>query len=198
MISKRGYLLWLKSGHIKLLLILITVLANKGVAQFESNLQLPAPGQKMIVMTDVLRPEWSIVGEESNYYMGRGEAVGIRRNGKRLRNNDLMGFNVSYYWNNEEIDLLPIPCSRTGVRNEPIILCYKSFNVAGKLYYDRQIDKMEFNLQSQLKVSSRISIQMAIFIFHVPRPWLTSLGDGKASSVSSYQLQGIFYLQKPK
>jgi len=197
MSSRWGYLLWLNSGLFKLLLILITVPANKGVAQFKTNWQLPVLRQELIAMKDLRRPEWSTGNLRSNYVMGRGTSVGIsNRLGNQLLRYGLTRFGADDYQQIESDHLTPFPGVWIGSNDKPAILSVNSFNVEGMLNYDKGIDKMGFSLQGQIKLSSRISIQMEVFVFHVPGPG--TIGAGKVSSVSPYRLQGFLNLQKPK
>jgi len=196
--SKFAYVEWLKIRLFGILLILITLPSNKGVAQFKSNLYLNRFRQEMTVIKDVRQQEL-LTGLPlgANYNMERGIAVGIRsRNKNGLIKNDLSALRESNYRINKDISLSPFPGSWVGNEDHPSILRIKKFDLASILRYDKEVDKFDFNLKGQVELSSRVSVQMAVFIFHVPRP--RSVGAGDTSSISPYQLQGSFQLQKLK
>lgn len=165
MSSRKDHLAWFKIGLLGAILMLITLPANRAVAQFKSRLNLNSFREEMIVRKDIRRPEKST--------------------GLLLRVN---------YW--QESYQLPFPGTWDGNEDIPTILSVKKFNLAPKLYYDEQDDNFDFNLKGQVKLNSRISVHMVVFIFHVPRP--TFLGASKSSSVSPYLLQGTLQLQKDK
>jgi hypothetical protein len=90
----------------------------------------------------------------------------------------------------------PFPSTWTEHHGELVRLGVKRLSMAGNLQYDKEVDNFNFNLKGQVKLNSRISVQMAAFVFHVPRPRF--LGASKSSSVSPYQLQGTLQLQNEK
>lgn len=165
MSNRKDQSAWFKIRLLGALLILITLPANKVVAQFKSNLYLNSFREDLMVRKDTHSPEKST--------------------GLLLRVN---------YW--KEIFQLPFPRSWDGNEDVPTILSVKKFKLTPKLYYDEQGDNFDFNLKGQVKLNSRISVHMAVFIFHIPRPRF--LGASKSSSVSPYRLQGTLQLQKDK
>ena len=111
-------------------------------------------------------------------------------------NNERSTYNLTNFQNNKEPFRLSFNGSWTENRDKLAILSDKNFNLFSMLNYDKETDKLDFNLQGQAKLSSRISLQLVVFLFHVPRP--SFLGAGKVSSVSLYQLQCSVQLQKLK
>jgi len=113
-------------------------------------------------------------------------------------------------WREQTSELLGIDYSRwvqssKGIRNSlnsthlmPTKVNLKSFNLSGNINYDKDIDEMAFNIHGQFNPCKIISLQFAIFLFNMPRPWLAANEVSKLSEISPYQLKGSFTLQKSK
>jgi len=95
--------------------------------------------------------------------------------------------------------------SPAGIRNSlisphltPTNVRLKRFNLTGNANYDLGIDKVAFNIHGLFNPCKMISLQLTVFLFNMPRPWLGANEASKLSEISPYQLKGSFTLQKSK
>ena len=152
--SKSKYLI-LNIGYPIILLILIAMPGNKGVAQFKPNLDLPAIQRVRAVTKDVQRPEMLSGLPIGSIYTNRRGAPGGHRNrgGKVLISNDVDSLKVIDYRKYKLIYLSSITNSWAGNHVQSTILRAKSFTLSSKLHYNKWIDELGFNLQVQLQIS---------------------------------------------
>jgi len=183
---------WIKIGLAIMLIVFIALPANKGVAQRQ--LKLSVPGYRLA----------STVNNDTQKVERMGRVLAMVQNKLKKFNAGREGNQIFSDFGGEDSSKArgryqsPFPSTWVGYSLKPTMLNIKKFNLASSIYYDNDIDELGFNILGQLKASRRLSIQLAVFVFYVPRPWITSAGTSAVSDVSNYQLTGSFCLQKYK
>jgi hypothetical protein len=181
-----------KIGLAIMLIVFSALPANKVVAQHQLKLSLPGNRHELTVNNNV---QWS---EPLSRRLAMDQTKMKYFKVSSERNQIFSDFDGEDSSNAGGRYHLPFPSIWVGSKLGPTMLNIKDFNLAGSIYYDNDIDELGFNLVGQLKASNRLSIQLAVFVFYVPRPWITSTGVGSDSEISNYQLTGLFCLQKYK
>jgi hypothetical protein len=193
------YSKWLKVDLVKGLLVFATLPINIGVAQHQHTFYTPAYQQELTTRYEAQQPELLSRVLATDYAKGRAFTSGSKRiNNKAILSHNIAGFKREDSSKAKASAPRPFPGSWLDNELESTIISANSFKLKSSFYYDNDIDELGFNLLGKVKASSRISIQLAVFVFYVPRPWLTSIGAGKVTDLSSYQVTGSFLIQKNK